>query len=99
MDAEIKMILIKEPEGGSESIAGEKIEADTFRLLENPILNFRINYGTVVRVIEDKNGDLIMSKIVRASNYKTRQFLLNSSLNENDLRTKIGQPIIDAGGH
>ncbi len=99
MDTEIKMILINGSDGTSESVAGEKIESGIFRLMENPILNCKINYGTVVKVIEDKNGDLVLSKIVRASNYKTRQFILSSSLNESDLRTKIGQPILDAGGY
>ncbi|MFT3701779.1 MAG: hypothetical protein QM802_05390 [Agriterribacter sp.] len=99
MDTEIKTIFIKDFNGGSESVAAEKIGDNTFRLLENPVLNCKINYGTVVGVAIDNDGRFIMTKIVRASNYKTRQFLLGSSVIEHDLMTKIGNPIIEAGGH
>lgn len=93
------MITLKDPQGsGSETLAAEQITADTFKLLENPILNCRINYGTTVRVTEDANGELVMSKIISASDYMTRRFMLSNSLNETELRTKIGKPILDAGG-
>lgn len=99
MEPVIKTIKLKDANGsGSEMIAAEQVSDDTFRLLENPVFNCKINYGTTVKVIEDANGDLVMSKIIRASDYKTRLFMLSRSLNEMELRTKIGQPILDAGG-
>jgi len=97
--ASIQKIIIKNGEdGSSETVYGEQIDADTFVLVENPIMNCRINYGTKVRVIQDLNGELVMTKVIKASGFQTRMFFLNSSLNETQLRTKIGQPILDAGG-
>ena len=95
----IKMIKIRSgDDGGSETVAAEQIDAETFKLVENPVLNCRINYGTIIKVIQDLNGELVMSKIIRASDFRTRQFMLSASLNETQLRTQIGQPILDAGG-
>ena len=93
---EIKIINIDD--GSSETVYAEQIDSDTFKLLENPIFNCRINYGTIVKVIQDSNGELVMSQIMGASDFETRKFFLSASLNEIQLRAKIGQPILDAGG-
>lgn len=99
MEPLIKMIKIKSgDEGASETVAAAQIDAYTFRLLENSILNCRINYGTTIRVVEDSKGEFTMSKIIRASDFYTRQFMLGASLTESELRIKIGQLILDAGG-
>ena len=99
MEPLIKKIRIKGTDSNeSETIHGEQVTEDTFKLLENPISNCKINYGTVVKVIPDKDGELIMSKIVRASTFKTRQFFLDPNANIVDWGIQIGKPIIDAGG-
>jgi hypothetical protein len=99
MDTLIKMIkIISGDNGGSETVAGEQIDSDTFKLIENPVFNCRINYGTIVKAIQDLSGELVMSKIIRASDFRTRQFMLSASLIEIQLKTQIGQPILDAGG-
>jgi len=98
VDRKIKLVKINISDGGSETVVAEQTGADTFKLLENPVFSCKINYGTIVRALPDKNGELILSKIIRASDFKTRQFFLSDSLNESELRIKIGQPIIDAGG-
>lgn len=98
MEPIIKAIKINGADGGSETVYAELLDADTYKLLENPVFSCRINYGTIIKAVTDSNGELIFTKIVRASNFKTRQFFLSASLNETELRTKIGQPILDAGG-
>jgi hypothetical protein len=98
MEPIIKPIKINSPDGGSETVDAEQVDNDVFKLIENPIMHCRINYGTLVKAHTDANGDLVLSKIVRASNFKTRQFFLSASLTETELRTKIGQPVLDAGG-
>jgi hypothetical protein len=94
----IKSLKIISQDGGSESVYGEQVGPDTYRLLENPIFSCRINYGTTVKAIADENGDLVLSKLVRASDYKTRQFLLSSSQKVSDVKDKILGEIEEAGG-
>lgn len=98
MNSDPKSIKIIAPDGSSETVFGEQVGTDAYKLLENPIFNSRINYGTTVKVTTDKNGELVVSKILRASEYKTRRFLLSSFINQTDLKEKIGNRIIEAGG-
>jgi hypothetical protein len=98
MDPVIKTIIIQSKEGSSETVYAEQLSEDTFKLMENPLMNCRINYGTIVKVAPRQDGELVFTKIVRVSNFKTRQFFLNGSLNETELRIKLGQPVLDAGG-
>lgn len=98
MEPAIKEIKIKSAEAGStETVWAEQVGTDTFKILENPVFSCRLNYGTVVKVVED-NGDLIVSKVVRASGYITRQFML-PKLSNNELRENFGKPILEAGGY
>lgn len=98
MNSDPKNIKIISPDGSSETVFGEQVGDDTFKLLENPILNCRVNFGTTVKVKADENGELVVSRIIRASDYKTRRFLVSSTFNTTDLMQKIGNRIIEAGG-
>ena len=92
------MIKIVSQDGGSETVAAEQIGTDLYKLLENPILSCRINYGTTIKATANEKGELTLSKIVRLSEFKTRQFLLSASFTESEIREKIGNPIINVRG-
>jgi hypothetical protein len=99
MEPIIKSIKIISQDGlGTEAVYAEQVGADIYKLLENPIFSCRINYGTTVKAIADENGELVLSKLVRASDYKTRQFLLSSSQKVSDVKDKILGEIEEAGG-
>lgn len=98
MSADIKHIKIISPDGLSETVFGEQVSESAYRLLENPVFNCRITYGTTVKVEADKDGELVVIKILRASDYTTRRFLLPSSLSNTNFADKIGNRIIEAGG-
>jgi hypothetical protein len=98
MESNIRHITIKSAErGSSETVAAEQLTPDSYRLVENPVFNCRINYGTVIRAREE-NGSLVMSSILRASTFKTRQFFIDPNYNTVDWGKQIGNPIIEAGG-
>jgi hypothetical protein len=94
----IRDISIESPDGLIEKVAGEQVSVDSYMLLENPIFSCRINYGTIVNALPNDKGELIFVRIVKASNYKTRRFLLNSYAKDIDFSRRIGEPIIAAGG-
>ena len=96
-DSEIRMIKIRDQDGAYETVAAEQVTDDTYKLLETPALSCRINYGTTIKVQPDEKGDLEMVKVVRASDYKTRRFIL-PSLSKTELMEKLGNPIREAGG-
>ena len=96
-DPEIRMIKIRDRDGAYETVAAEQVSDDKYKLLETPVLSCRINYGTTIKVQPDEKGELEMVKVVRASDYRTRQFIL-PSLSEPELMNKLGNPIRDAGG-
>jgi hypothetical protein len=97
MEPVIKSIKIISQDGSSESVYGEQVGIDTYRLLENPLFSCQINYGTTVKAIADEKGELVLSKLIRASDYKTRCFLSNSQ-DIADVREKILDKIQQAGG-
>ena len=95
----IKIIHLPFPEGdGSETVAAEEIGADTYTILENPIFSCRLNYGTTVKAIANEKGDLVVSKVIRASRYKTTKFLLSSVEDQRIIKEKIGPPLLEIGG-
>jgi hypothetical protein len=96
-DPEIRMIKIRDQDGAYETVAAEQVSDDTYKLLETPALSCRINYGTTIQVQPDEKGELEMVKIVRASDYKTRRFIL-PSLSRAEIVEKLGNPISQAGG-
>ncbi|WP_460552285.1 hypothetical protein [Ferruginibacter profundus] len=98
MDTLIKSIIINSTDGVSETIAAEFLEYGTYRIIENPVFSFQINYGTIIDAVTDAKGELVFTQIVRASDFKTRKFLLSTSLTEAALRAKLGQLVLDAGG-
>ena len=94
----IVKIKLTDPDGsGSETIYAEKVSVDSFMLLENSILSCKLNYGTIIQAIPNKDGDLCMTKILKASSFRTRKFLLSQILSQPELETKFKQ-IIDTGG-
>ena len=97
-DPEIRMIKIRGQEGAFETVAAEQVSEDTYKLLETPALSCRINYGTTIKVLPDEKGELEMVGVVRASDYKTRRFIL-PSIAKADLMEKLGNPICNAGGY
>jgi hypothetical protein len=94
----IKDISIESSLGAIERIGAEQVSSDTYMLLETPLFSCRINYGTIVKALPNDKGELIFVRIVKASNYKTRKFLLSSSAKDSDFSKRIGHPIIAAGG-
>ena len=96
-DPEIQMIKIRDQDGAYETVAAEQVSDDTYKLLETPALSCRINYGTTIKVQPDEKGELEMVKVVRASDYKTRRFIL-PSLSNVELMEKLGNPLRDASG-
>lgn len=96
-DLEIQMIKIRDQDGAYETVAAEQESSDTYKLLETPALSCRINYGTTIKVQADEKGELEMVKVVRASDYITRRFML-PSLSKTELMEKLGNPILEAGG-
>lgn len=93
----IRSIKIVSPEGGSETVYAEQLGEVTFRLLENPIFSCHITYGTTVEVEEMQNGDLVVSKLIKASDFNTRRFLLSSSQSER-FNNEVGDTILKTGG-
>ncbi|MCX6318902.1 MAG: hypothetical protein NTW29_16605 [Bacteroidetes bacterium] len=98
MNAALQKIFINGPDGSQETVFGERVADDTFRLIENPLFNRRINYGTIIKTVIDDKGQYIFSKIVRPSAFNTRIFLLSHDFNEHGMKSKIGKPILEAGG-
>ena len=94
----IKDISIESSNGVIEKVGAEQVSSDTYMLLETPIFSCRINYGTIVKALPNDRGELSFVRIVKASNYKTRKFLLNSYAKDSDFSKRIGDPIIAAGG-
>jgi len=70
----------------------------TFFFIQNPLFSCKINYGTIVKAISNNKGELVLIGIVKASEYKTRQFLLSNNAKDSDFINKIGDPIIAVGG-
>jgi hypothetical protein len=97
-DGIIVTLLITDTDGSKESIAAEKISESTYKLLENPIFSCKINYGTIVKAVLDEEGNLIVTKVIRASDFKTRKFILPDNPSSNEFSKKIGNRIIDVGG-
>ena len=81
-----------------ETVAAEKVGLDTYKLIENPVFSCRINYGSIVLALPSENGNLVMSTIVRASDFLTRQFLTSPMLVEDKFKDTVGRKILDAGG-
>ena len=94
----IRDISIESSKGVIEKIGAEQVSDDSYMLVENPLFSFRINYGTVVKALPNDKGELILVRIVKASKYKTRKFLLSSYAKDCDFSKSIGDPIIAAGG-
>jgi hypothetical protein len=94
----IKNISITSPDGNVEMIAAEQVNDNTYMFLENPLFSCRINFGSFVEVRPNEKGELSFVRLVKASKYKTRQFLLNAQAKDIDFSRKIGDPIIAAGG-
>jgi hypothetical protein len=94
----IRDISIESSNGEIEKIGAEQVSDDSYMLLENPLFSCRINYGTVVKALPNDKGELILVRIVKASNYKTRKFLLSSYAKDIDFSKRIGDPIIASGG-
>jgi hypothetical protein len=97
-DSQIQYIKLESPEGISETISAEQTGDNTYLVLENPVFNCKINYGTVVRAMSDEKGELVMTGIAKLSDYKTRKFLLSTYAKDSDFVKRIGDPIIAAGG-
>jgi hypothetical protein len=93
---DIKIINIEE--GITETVDAEPLENGSFKLMSNPVASCRLNYGTIIRAEKNPEGDLVMTRVVRASDFRTRKFFLNASLNSTELREKIGDKILEAGG-
>lgn len=94
----IEKIKLVDTDGSDvETIYAEKVNTDSFMLLENSIFSCNLNYGTVIQAIPNKDGDLCMTKILKASSFKTRKFFLLQTLTQSELENKLKQ-IIDTGG-
>src|SRR5688572_129756 len=94
----IEKIKVVDAEGsGIETIYAEKVNTDAFMLLENPIFSCKLNYGTIIQAIPDKDGELCMTKVLKASSFTTRKFLLSEILSQPELENKFKQ-IINLGG-
>jgi hypothetical protein len=96
-EPEIRMIKIRHKGGASETVAAEQVGNEMYILLESSTLACSINIGTTVEVKADVNGELELTKVVRASDYKTRRFLL-PKLTKAELIEQLGNPITEAGG-
>jgi len=94
----IRDISIESSNGVKEKIGAEQVSDDSYMLLENPLFSCRINYGTIIKALPNDKGELIFVRIVKASNYKTRKFLLSSYTKDIDFSKRIGEPIIAGGG-
>jgi hypothetical protein len=92
-----KIKLIDADGSAVETIYAEKINTNSFMLLENPIFSCKLNYGAVIQAIPKKDGTLCMTKILKASSFKTRKFLLSETLSPPESENRFKQ-IIDAGG-
>ncbi len=90
--------IINKEEGITETVDAEPLADGTFKLMANPIMSCRLNYGTIIRAEKNEEGNLVMTKVVRASNFNTRKFFLTPGLTSSELRDTIGAKILEAGG-
>jgi hypothetical protein len=98
-ESQVRYVNFKTSTGLSEKVGAEELSANIFILLENPIFSCKVNYGTVVEAIPNENGELNFVRIVRASQFKTRKFLLESYAEQGDFsKMRIAEEIIAAGG-
>lgn len=100
MEPTIKYVKLKTNEsGGSEIIGAEKIDNDTFQLLETSTSNCTLTYGTIIKVKEDEKGELFMLSVFKKSDYVTRKFMLDNPLKSSEIANKLLKPIIDIDGY
>jgi hypothetical protein len=91
--ANYKIILVN-----GETVVAEQVGLDTYRLLENPVFSCQINYGTIVRALPSEKGNPDMVKIIRVSDFFTRQFLTSPDYLEDTFKATVGKEILEAGG-
>jgi hypothetical protein len=95
---QISTVKIRVLDDTFETVVCEQLSEDTYKLLETPALSCRINYGTTIKVRLDERDELEMVRVIRASEYKTRRFIL-PVLSKDQLIEKLGNPVLDAGGY
>src|SRR5688572_3572924 len=88
-----KIILVN-----GETVAAEQVGLDTYKLLESPVFSCQVNYGTVVRALPSEKGNLDMVKVIRASDFFTRQFITSPEYIEDMFKATVGKKILDACG-
>jgi hypothetical protein len=88
-----KMVTIN-----GETVAAEQVGSDTYKLLENPVFSCQINYGTIVRALPSGKEFPDMVKIIRASDFVSRQFLSSPEFIEDMFKPTVGREVLHAGG-
>ena len=94
----IRYLKIENSNGIGENVGAEQIGENEYKLLENPVLSCKINYGTIVKALPNEKGELILIGILKASDFKTRKFLWSSNVADSDFVKRIGDPLIAVGG-
>jgi hypothetical protein len=85
----IKNIKIENSYGISENVSADQIGENEYKLLENPVFSCKINYGTIVKAFPIENGELVLTGILKVSEYTTRKFLLSYNAKDSDFVTKL----------
>ena len=75
----------------------EQLAANRFKMIENDVLNCRLTLGTEFETRINKDGEHEIIRIIKASDFITRRFLLPANYNVNDYRM-LGDELVALGG-
>ena len=75
----------------------EKLSENSFRMIDNDLIDSRLTYGVEFEVIFNKDKKYEVSKILKESNFITKRYSLTSNHTESDYRM-LGEELIKRGG-
>lgn len=100
MNEEVEIRIFEPDFGFTASYDAIQLSEFQYLLKCNSPLSEELTYGTIIEVEKEKTkeGDLILSKIVKKSDFSSETYMLPGDLNETELSI-VGDMIINAGGY
>lgn len=94
---EVDIEIYNPKEEVSQTIPVEQLSTNIFRALGNDIFSQNLTFGTEFETQKNKNGQHEVVRILKASNYITKRFILTSDFKESEYRL-LGDEITKIGG-
>ena len=93
----IQIEIYNKRQSMSAAIYVEQISDNIFRAVENELINCQLTLGTEFETRINKDGKHEIVRIVKASNFITKRFILSSQFNPSEYRL-LGDEIMKHGG-